>query len=370
MAQTPDSSPPFARLDVEILDRYLAGLASPAECADVEAWLATDAERGAVLALLQSSPRESAAANTDRWWHKLEPHLADPAPHLAINRDPAGIGFRERRPVLSGTRPRRFWASASTRRFAIGTALAGAIVVAAVALGYGVGASHGRLLPRPVDREYRTAAGQRETVRLPDGTQFTLAPASTLHVPLEYGSHTRAVRLEGEGFFTVVHDAQHPFSVRASNAVATDVGTAFDVRAYAGDDAVRIAIAEGQVDVAIQQGAARRPPLRARDVATISDTTILVTHDVDLASLTAWASGRLEFHDTPLRDVARDLARWYDLEVEVPSGPTGDLPLTGAFTTEPIDNVISVIASTLGVRVQHRGRTVRFLPPTPHSGAR
>ncbi len=346
------------RIDWPIVVRYLAGECTPAEQTALEAWMGAAPDRRAYV--------ESLRRLNDTWGQ-----LAGPFDSAVAWRDLRGrldLSAKRATPVSRYAQPRGV-----PHRWPRGLGVMGvasAIVVAAVALGYGVGASHGRLLPRPVDREYRTAAGQRETVRLPDGTQFTLAPASTLHVPLEYGSHTRAVRLEGEGFFTVVHDAQHPFSVRASNAVATDVGTAFDVRAYAGDDAVRIAIAEGQVDVAIQQGAARRPPLRARDVATISDTTILVTHDVDLASLTAWASGRLEFHDTPLRDVARDLARWYDLEVEVPSGPTGDVPLTGAFTTEPIDNVISVIASTLGARVQHRGRTVRFLPPTPRSGAR
>jgi len=345
-------------IDWPVVVRYLGGECTPAEHAALEAWMSAAPDRRAYV--------ESLRRLNDTW-----AQLAGPFDSAVAWRDLEGrLSRGAKRPTPAS---RYFHPRGIPHRWSLGLGamgVAGAIVVAVVALGYGVAVSHGRLLPRSVDREYRTAAGQRETVRLPDGTQFTLAPASTLHVPLEYGSQTRAVTLEGEGFFTVVHDARHPFSVRAGNAVATDVGTAFDVRAYAGDDAVRVAVAEGQVDVAIQRRAARRSPLRVHDVATISDTSILVTHDVDLVSLTAWASGRLEFHDTPLRDVARELARWYDLEVEVPSGPTGDLPLTGAFTTEPIDNVISVIASTLGVRVQHRGRTVRFLPPTPRPGAR
>ena len=63
------------------------------------------------------------------------------------------------------------------------------------------------------------------------------------------GGGTREVELEGEAYFAVVHDAARPFAVRAHGAVATDVGTAFDVRAYPEDAGARIAVTEGAVAV-------------------------------------------------------------------------------------------------------------------------
>ena len=61
-----------------------------------------------------------------------------------------------------------------------------------------------------------------------DGTRITLGPASVLHVPVSYAAGDRAVALEGEGYFTVGHNEAHPFSVRARNVVAVDIGTRFD----------------------------------------------------------------------------------------------------------------------------------------------
>ncbi len=102
--------------------------------------------------------------------------------------------------------------------------------------------------------EYATGAGQRETVMLPDGTEFTLALASRLRVAADYADGDRQVVLDGEAFFNVAHDDAHPFSVRAQSAVALDIGTRFNVRAYNGDRAVRVIVSQGTVGVAARPG--------------------------------------------------------------------------------------------------------------------
>jgi ferric-dicitrate binding protein FerR (iron transport regulator) len=137
-------------------------------------------------------------------------------------------------------------------------------------------------------REYATAPGQRATVTLSDGTKFTLAPASQLRVPVGYASGNRGVILDGEAFFTVAHDAEHRFSAQTSRAVITDIGTAFDVRAYASDHDVHIAVADGSVVVGTRIAAARGTLLQKGDMAVITDTTITVTHDADVNAATAW----------------------------------------------------------------------------------
>jgi len=64
-------------------------------------------------------------------------------------------------------------------------------------------------------REYTTAAGQRLSVTLDDGTQLTLAPASRVRLAAGYGEGratggsktrpygARELELEGEAYFAV-----------------------------------------------------------------------------------------------------------------------------------------------------------------------
>jgi transmembrane sensor len=235
-------------------------------------------------------------------------------------------------------------------------------------------------------RVYATTAGQRETVTLADGTRFSLGPESRLRVPVDFGVRTRAVDLEGEGYFRVVHDTRHPFAVRAANAVVTDVGTAFDVRAYADDGAVRIAVAEGEVGVVADRAAGmppvrmppvrmppvRMPPVRmppvptslgAGDVAVVGNTTIAVTHGVDVAALTAWTDGTLVFRETPLRVVVRDLARSYGADVTLGDPSLADVPFTATLPEEALSKTVEIVASAVGARVEHAGTQYRLVMP-------
>jgi ferric-dicitrate binding protein FerR (iron transport regulator) len=215
------------------------------------------------------------------------------------------------------------------------------------------------------ERTYATAGGERATVRLVDGTEVILAPASQLRVPLDYQAGHRAVVLDGEAYFTVVHDAAHPFAVYAANAIATDIGTAFDVRAYAGDPATRIAVVEGRVVVTGSRGGNNPAPAGAGDIAMI-DTAVAVTHGADVASVTAWTHGELVFARTPMRDVFATAGRWYDLDLRVSDPAMGTEPFTGSFSTEPVDQVLSTFALILHARIERDGRVVTFVRAAHH----
>jgi ferric-dicitrate binding protein FerR (iron transport regulator) len=210
--------------------------------------------------------------------------------------------------------------------------------------------------------EYVTRAGQRETVTLSDGTRFTLAPESRLALSRHYASGDRAVTLDGEAFFAVVHDAAHPFSVRAGRAVATDVGTAFDVRAYPGEQAVQVAVFEGAVHVA--RGAADQSTLTARDEASVTDRGIRVARDADVAAVVGWTRGALAFHSAPLPDVVRALERWYDLEIVATDTGLLGQRVTIETTDDTPDRTLATLGAVLRAHVERHGRQVRITPDT------
>jgi ferric-dicitrate binding protein FerR (iron transport regulator) len=208
-----------------------------------------------------------------------------------------------------------------------------------------------------VTREYATERGQLMRVRLPDGTSVTLGAASRLHYVGE--GATREVALEGEAVFNVVHDARHPFVVRAGGAVARDIGTTFGVRAYPGDSGARVVVAEGSVSLrAAGRAATAARVLEPGELGRVERGGTPEVTRVNAARYLSWADGRLEFDDVPLREVAAQLSRWYDVDVLLADSALGARRFTGSFQGESVDQVLAALAPPLHARYERRGRTV------------
>lgn len=100
----------------------------------------------------------------------------------------------------------------------------------------------------------QTAAGERTTVTLPDGSTAELNGATTLTYPRGFtslpliGAAAREVHLDGEAFFSVT-ERDRAFRVETANARAEVLGTAFNVRARRDQDTphTQVVVQEGRV---------------------------------------------------------------------------------------------------------------------------
>jgi ferric-dicitrate binding protein FerR (iron transport regulator) len=228
-----------------------------------------------------------------------------------------------------------------------GAAAAAAVVLAAVALERS--SAHEHVASEPPAGSYATATMQRAEIRLADGTRVRMAPASRLRVAADFGRERRDVYLEGEAYFDVVHDAR-PFTVYAGNASARDLGTAFSVRSYVEDSAVRVVVREGQVALS---GVGR---LAAGDVGRLTSQGVAsLRHDADVDAMLAWLDGRHGFVDAPLGQVLRELARWYGTDVRLADSSLAALPFTGTVEGATPSMALDVVASTLGLTVHRDG---------------
>ncbi len=206
------------------------------------------------------------------------------------------------------------------------------------------------------------AAGERESLQLPDGTRALLGPGSALSYASDYGVSSREVRLSGDGFFTVQPDTVRPFTVRAGDAVIVDLSTAFAVRSDH-SSGVRVVVTDGRVRLAHNAN-----PDAALELG-MGETAVLATSrqtpertSIDTASALAWTRGELVFVDTPIADVAVTLQRWFKITVTVDS-TLANQRLTGRFDDEARDVVLGAIALSLGAELNVRGDTVSFSQP-------
>lgn len=160
---------------------------------------------------------------------------------------------------------------------------------------------------QPDDPDRFSARANRE-LRLPDGSQVSLAAGSRLE--LAFSGDRRQVRLvQGEAFFDVAHDAARPFSVEAGDGEVTVTGTAFDVRAEG--KAWEVAVARGSVRV--------QPPLDLPPRQLGPGDRLRVElpggqarqEKVPAEQIGAWRQGQLLANDTPLPDLLAQLRRNY-----------------------------------------------------------
>ena len=322
-----------------MLARYLQGECTSTEAAAVEQWIAADPTHAAEVAALRAAFDR---VTDDALWHGIAERMAEPP-------------VRELRPRTSAP-PHRI------SRPYIG--LAAALVLAAAGLVVAQRANW--FVSTQPFRDFVSAAGSRVTVTMRDGTQVVLGPLSRLRVPADFGSTTRTVTLDGEALFTVVHDAEHPFTVQTSRTTIRDVGTTFVVHAYGDDASDRIAVSEGEV-------ALPGVSLQARDVAVV-DTKghIDVERNADVGPYVGWIQGTLIFRRTPLRDAAKDVARVYDLDIRIADSTLAGALVTGSFGGQTAEAVLSAMTYVVGAHFERTGRTVvirRGVVPTQRRGA-
>ena len=85
-------------------------------------------------------------------------------------------------------------------------------------------------------------------VLLPDGSEVTLSPQSSLRYPAQFAGHARIVHLKGEGSFSVKRRNQ-PFMVYTGDMVTKVLGTRFVVRAFERDHKITVRVLSGKVSV-------------------------------------------------------------------------------------------------------------------------
>ncbi|BAV05656.1 FecR family protein [Filimonas lacunae] len=164
---------------------------------------------------------------------------------------------------------------------------------------------------------------ENQKATMPDGTQIWLmAHSSIQYQPHLYGKHLREIKLEGEAFFDVATDAQHPFIVRHGVISTQVLGTSFNIEAYDNEGAIRIALVSGKVMVKRTGDS-----LEAAGLKTLSAGQLLSYRKKDnsyrvkplvIKDEAVWKQGNIVFNDIPLKDALTRLRKKYDITIEAP----------------------------------------------------
>ena len=201
----------------------------------------------------------------------------------------------------------------------------------------------------PGSERFETAVAEIREVTLSDGSLVTLGAKTRLSVAMTEGE--REIELHaGEAYFDVAKDPKRPFIVRSDGAKVEAIGTAFELRLV--EDGLRVAVAEGIVDVAHSAPKDKATPARLRAGQRVSvngDGEIGRVKSVDPGKLGAWRRGRLAYIGAPLSEVVADANRYHDGWIFVRDQQAADLEITASFAADDIDGMFATLAEALPI---------------------
>ncbi|GGH64305.1 ferric-dicitrate binding protein FerR (iron transport regulator) [Filimonas zeae] len=163
-----------------------------------------------------------------------------------------------------------------------------------------------------------TPRGRQFSIALPDGSRVWLNAASSITFPTSFTGNERLVSVTGEAYLEVAGSAKSPFRVRINDKTTVEVlGTSFNINAYDDEPVIATTLLAGRVRVNTE---ARAALLKPGQQAQITPQSALTVKQADVAAVTAWKDGHFIFSNTELKELMRQLERWYDIEVAYKPG--------------------------------------------------
>jgi ferric-dicitrate binding protein FerR (iron transport regulator) len=215
-----------------------------------------------------------------------------------------------------------------------------------------------------------TPRGGQYQLTLPDGSKVWLNAASSIKFPVSFTGATRTVQLTGEAYFEVAHVSlpgskeRMPFEVQVNNGMKVQVlGTHFNIMAYEEEKEAKTTLIQGKVKVIKEasNSATTSVLLQPGQQAQLSNSDLRVQKDADVAEAVAWKEGKFKFVHTDLKAVMRNLARWYDVQIEyAPNVP--DKFFTGEISRRLNASEVLSVIEFAGVHCKIEGKKIKVLP--------
>lgn len=308
--------------DGSVLLRYIRSEASDTEKVWVESWLDENEENGKTL---EQIARIYYAGRT---WERMQSRHSQDAYNVILKK--------------INNRMHKHWLN----RIYIAAACFIGVLVMSTAISYLRVRIVEYLEPQIIT--VQANAGMRTCFNLPDGTQAYLNSGSRLSYPSSYDERERQVTLVGEAYFSVKHDPEHPFIVSVSHdrLKVKVLGTKFNVQAYENEDVVQTTLVSGAVNIVMEKDAGKTSERNLypseKAVYDLTDKTLEVMN-VDVEGEIAWKDGRLVFKETPLPEVLRRLANFYNVDFKVMDPVLDSYRFTGTFNNRQLSQILDYL---------------------------
>lgn len=208
------------------------------------------------------------------------------------------------------------------------------------------------------DAIYATAAGERQTVRLADGTSVELDAGTRIAV--RFAADRRDVQLQaGAALFDVAHDADRPFTVETVYGAVRVRGTSFLVKL--GPANMRATVLQGVVEGQTrrsgllsrmtQQADAAPAIARANQELTFASASVTVADIAPQAAerRLAWRDGMLAFDGETLREAVAEVERQTGTHFAFADPALAELRVGGYISASDSAAFTNLLRDSLGI---------------------
>lgn len=222
------------------------------------------------------------------------------------------------------------------------------------------GAIGGRIISKtfetPVYSQMYTVispAGQMTNIELPDGTLVMLNSGTKIQYSGDFTGGKRQVYLEGEAFFDVQKDVDHPFIVTTEFLGVRVYGTSFNIQSYREDKAFTATLIEGSIGILNPGGVEVTKLVPGENAYFAESETKIEIRKVDTEMYTSWKEGLVTFRNERLEDIAKQIERWYNVEIIIQKEGLGDERYFGTILkNKPIDQILEVLKLTTSLEYE------------------
>lgn len=209
--------------------------------------------------------------------------------------------------------------------------------------------------------ETTTAYGVRTKITLSDGSEVWLNSGSTLSYPERFTEDKRQVTLSGEAFFKVKSDKDHRFDVQTSDGITVSAyGTEFNIQAYAEEPDIKATLAEGYIQIDQINQPDSQELIPGEQAVYSRHTQQMQVRKANLLVETAWKDGKLVFRRTPMEEIAKQLSRHFNVNIQLQGKEIFDYTYSATFTTETLAEILSLLGKTAPIRCE-------IIKPQQHS---
>lgn len=224
---------------------------------------------------------------------------------------------------------------------------------------------------KPAVSEISTRYGSRTDIVLPDGTKVRLNAGSKLTYDKSFGELIRNVKLTGEAYFNVVHNAEKPFVIHTTAMDIKVLGTEFNVKSYPDENTTEASLIRGSIEVTLKDKRAEKIVMKPTEKLVVSNeiagnATIIkpvkkmLKPSAPIFSLshlnyysgdstileTSWVNNTLIFEDESFEEVAIRMSRWYGVNFEFGDPGIQRTRFTGNFKNESVEDALKAMQIT------------------------
>lgn len=224
-------------------------------------------------------------------------------------------------------------------------------------------------------RTLHTDFGQKDTLRLPDGSQIILNANTTLrYQPNSLASADVKLELVGEAYFSIDHNPDRRLLVQTPDGLVEDIGTRFNINTR--QNRTGVALVEGRVKVMKTDGRSdtiESYSARPGDYILFrKDRGRIEVSRANLEVHTSWTIDKLVLDNTPFRDIVSKLESTYGVKIRVPDQGLLDRKVSGSIRSPNLEIVLKGLAQTMRLNIQRNGKRITITPNQPErrSGSR